>query len=56
VAVTVLQIAGTPDYYELNLTPFVEQVNNAAWDWMRQYWENLLIRNHIRLSLSSDLS
>ena len=56
ITVTVLQIAGTPDYYELNLDPFVEQVNNAAWDWMRHYWENLLVRNHIRFSLGSGLA
>ena len=55
ITVTLLQIAGTPDYYELNLDPFVEQVNNAAWDWMRHYWENLLVRNHIRFSLGSGL-
>ncbi len=51
ITVTVLQIAGTPDYYELNLDPFVDQTRNAAWDWMKQYWDNLLVRNHIRLSL-----
>jgi hypothetical protein len=55
ITVTVLQIAGTPDYYELNLDPFVEQVNNTAWDWMRHYWESLLERNHIRFSLGSGL-
>ena len=53
ITVTVLQIAGTPDYYELNLDPFVEQVNNDAWNWMREYWEHLLTRNHIRFSLGS---
>lgn len=53
ITITVLQIAGTPDYYELNLDPFVEQTRNAAWDWMKQYWDNLLDRNHIRLSLGS---
>jgi len=53
IAVTVLQIAGTPDYYELDLDPFVAQVRHAAWDWMRNYWENLLIRNHIRFSLGA---
>lgn len=53
IIVTVLQIAGSPDYYELNLDPFVNQVNNDAWNWMRQYWENLLNRNHIRFSLGS---
>lgn len=56
ITVTVLQIAGTPDFYELNLDPFVEQVNNAAWDWMRHYWESLLERNHIRFSLGSGLA
>ena len=50
ITVTVLQIAGTPDYYNLDLDPFVDQVNNQAWDWMRQYWENLLERNHIRFA------
>ena len=51
ITVTVLQIAGSPDYYELNLDPFVEQTRNTAWDWMKQYWDSLLERNHIRLSL-----
>ncbi|PSF10024.1 hypothetical protein [Marinobacter halophilus] len=53
ITVTVLQIAGTPDYYNLDLDPFIDQVNNRAWDWMRHYWENLLERNHIRFSLGS---
>ncbi|KEF30365.1 hypothetical protein D777_02913 [Marinobacter nitratireducens] len=52
---TVQQIAGTPDYYNLDLDPFVDQVNHVAWDWMRQYWENLLDRNHIRFQLGSSL-
>jgi hypothetical protein len=55
ITLTVLQIAGTPDYYELNLDPFVEHARNAAWDWMRHYWENLLVRNHIRFSLGNSL-
>ncbi len=55
ITVTVLQIAGTPDYYDLDLDPFVEQFNNRAWDWMRNYWENLLERNHIRFSLGPAL-
>jgi hypothetical protein len=50
---TVLQIAGTPDFYNLDLEPFINQVNNRAWDWMRGYWENLLVRNHIRFTLGS---
>jgi len=53
ITVTVLQIAGTPDYYNLDLDPFIDQVNNQAWDWMRNYWENLLERNHIRFSLGT---
>ncbi|PFG10525.1 hypothetical protein ATI45_2976 [Marinobacter sp. LV10MA510-1] len=53
VAITVRQIAGSPDYYDLNLDPFVAQANNAAWDSMRQYWENLLVRNHIRFTLGN---
>lgn len=53
ITVTVLQIAGTPDYYSLDLDPFIDQVNNKAWDWMRHYWENLLERNHIRFSFGS---
>ncbi|MDX1755970.1 MAG: hypothetical protein R3175_07940 [Marinobacter sp.] len=53
ITVTMLQIAGTPDYYELDLDPFVDQAQHAAWDWMREYWENLLVRNHIRLTLGN---
>lgn len=49
---TVLKIAGLPGYYELNLDPFVERASNAAWDWMRDYWETLLIRNEIRFRLN----
>ncbi|MFE8073295.1 hypothetical protein QQM79_19730 [Marinobacteraceae bacterium S3BR75-40.1] len=52
ILITVRQIAGTPDYYELNLDPFVEQARNAAWDWMREYWQNLLSRNHIQFHFS----
>lgn len=51
ITITMLQIAGSPDYYELNLDPFVYQMKHAAWDWMREYWENLLIRNHIHFML-----
>jgi hypothetical protein len=53
VAITVRQIAGSPDYYDLDLDPFVAQANNAAWDSMRQYWDNLLVRNHIRFTLGN---
>jgi len=53
IAHTVLEIAGTPDFYNLDLEPFINQVNHQAWDWMRSYWENLLVRNHIRFALGS---
>lgn len=54
ITMTVAQIAGTPDFYNLDLEPFIDQVNNRAWDWMRNYWENLLVRNHIRIALRSN--
>ncbi|WP_111498444.1 hypothetical protein [Marinobacter bohaiensis] len=55
IAITVVQIAGTPDYYELNLTPFVEKARDTAWDWMREYWDKLLTRNHISFALNPGL-
>lgn len=55
VCLNVMQIAGTPDFYELDLNPFVLQAKHAAWGWMRDYWENLLVRNHIRFSLNTRL-
>ncbi|SFR65808.1 hypothetical protein SAMN05216203_2268 [Marinobacter daqiaonensis] len=51
ITVTMLNLAGSPDYYELNLDPFVEELGKAAREWMREYWENLLTRNHIRFTL-----
>jgi len=50
--ITVKEIAGTPDYYNLNLNIFVEQAQHQAWNWMREYWQNLLSRNHIQLHFS----
>lgn len=47
ILITVRQIAGSPDYFDLNLSPFVEQANDEAWQWMREYWLNLLARNEI---------
>ena len=47
ILITVHQIAGSADYYDLNLAPFVDQAQDAAWDWMRQYWQQLLDRNGI---------
>ncbi|SFL94242.1 hypothetical protein [Marinobacter zhejiangensis] len=52
---SVMQIAGSPDYYELDLNPFVQQAKHAAWGWMRNYWENLLVRNHIYFTLNTRL-
>ncbi|WP_372957915.1 hypothetical protein [Marinobacter sp.] len=51
ITLTVLNLAGSPDYYELNLDPFVTELRKAAHAWMREYWENLLTRNHIRFTL-----
>lgn len=45
-------LAGSPDYYDLNLHPFVEQAQNQAWNWMRGFWQDLLKRNHIELHFS----
>ncbi|TVP58025.1 MAG: hypothetical protein EA349_05300 [Halomonadaceae bacterium] len=50
--VTVRQIAGSPEYYDLNLAPFVDEASDAAWVWMRHYWQTLLERNHIHFHLS----
>ena len=52
ILITVRQIVGTPDYFDLNLDPFVEQARHKAWHWMRKYWQNLLLRNHIEFQLS----
>lgn len=51
IVTTMLQLAGTPDYYELNLDPFVEELRKEALSWMQEYWNNLLTRNHIRFTL-----
>ena len=53
ITMNVLKLAGSPDFYDLDLEPFIQQVNNRAWDWMRDYWENLLVRNHIYFALGS---
>lgn len=52
ILITVRQIAGSWDYYDLNLTPFVEHASDEAWQWMREYWLNLLERNGIRFSFA----
>jgi hypothetical protein len=52
ILITVCQLVGTPSYYELDLDPFVMQAKNKAWEWMRDYWQNLLERNHIRFHFS----
>lgn len=51
ITLTALNLAGSPDYYELNLDPFVSELRKAAHEWMREYWDNLLTRNHIQFSL-----
>ena len=48
---TMLNLVGSPNYYELNLDPFVAELQKAAGEWMTEYWENLLTRNHIRFTL-----
>ena len=57
ILITVRQIAGSPDYYNLDLAPFVAQASDEAWQWMREYWTNLLTRNgiHFRFSFRSAL-
>lgn len=55
ITITVAQIAGSPDYYDLDLDPFVEKARDTAWDWMREYWEKLLTRNQIRFDLNPGL-
>ncbi len=52
ILITIRQIAGTRDYYDLNLAPFVEQASDSAWDWMRDHWMNLLARNGIQFHFS----
>ncbi len=52
ILITVRQIAGSRDYYDLNLSPFVEQASDSAWDWMRDHWMNLLARNSIEFHFS----
>jgi hypothetical protein len=53
IAITAVRIVRSPDYRKLNLGPFVGQLEHSAWDWMREYWENLLVRNHIQFTLNS---
>lgn len=52
ILITVRQIAGSPDYFNLDLAPFVEQANDEAWQWTRHYWQNLLARNGIHFHFS----
>lgn len=55
ITITVIQIAGSPDYYDLDLAPFVDQARDEAWQQMRRQWEHLLSRNRIRFDLSPKL-
>lgn len=52
ILITVRQIVGSSDYFDLNLAPFVEQASQDAWSWMREYWLNLLKRNDISFHFS----
>lgn len=52
ILITVRQIAGSLDYYNLDLTPFVAQAGDENWRWMREYWTNLLTRNGIYFRFS----
>ena len=52
ILITARQIVATPDYFELNLDPFVEQARQKAWSSMRDFWQNLLLRNHIQFQFS----
>ncbi|KAA8982943.1 MULTISPECIES: hypothetical protein [Gammaproteobacteria] len=57
ILITVRQIVGSGDYYDLDLAPFVAQASDEAWQWMHEYWTNLLARNgiHFRFSFRSAL-
>lgn len=50
--ITVRDLMSSPSYYELNLVEFANEVREIAAIWMRDYWENLLTRNHIAFKFS----
>lgn len=50
--ITMCKLAGSPDYYDLDLNPFVTQAKHRAWEWMHAYWQGLLERNHIQFQFS----
>lgn len=50
--ITVRQLARRPEYYQLNLEPFVEEMQQTAGVWMRDYWQTLLTRNHIAFNFA----
>lgn len=50
--ITAKRLAGSPDYYQMDLKPFVNQAQHQSWIWMRNYWQTLLIRNHIEFHFS----
>lgn len=52
ILITVRQIIGSGRYYDLDLAPFVTQASDEAWQWMREYWTNLLTRNAIQFRFS----
>ncbi len=50
--ITMFKLAGSPNYYDLDLNPFVMQAKHRAWEWMHDYWQGLLERNHIQFHFS----
>lgn len=52
ILITVRQLMSSPNYYELNLAPFAEEIRETTGAWVQDYWETLLTRNHISFSFS----
>lgn len=52
ILITVRQLMSSPNYYDLNLAVFAEEIRETTGAWMHDYWETLLTRNHIVFSFS----
>ena len=52
ILITVRQLMSSPNYYDLNLAVFAEEIRETTGAWMHDYWETLLTRNHIIFSFS----
>lgn len=52
VLISVRQLVTSPNYYELDLAPFAEDIRRTTGSWMRDYWATLLTRNHISFNFS----